>query len=72
VKEFGFGLAVAVFLDAVVIRCVLLPAVLEVLGPLTWKLPTWLESRLPRIRIEGSLEEEREPAEREEREAARV
>jgi RND superfamily putative drug exporter len=72
VKEFGFGLAVAVFLDAVVIRCVLLPAVLEVLGPLTWKLPRWLESRLPRIRIEGSLEEEREPAEREEREAARV
>jgi RND superfamily putative drug exporter len=72
VKEFGFGLAVAVFLDAVVIRCVLLPAVLEVLGPLTWKLPPWLDSRLPRIRIEGSLDEEREPAEREERETARV
>ncbi len=42
-KEFGFGLAVAVFLDALVVRCVLLPAVLELLGPTTWKLPRWLE-----------------------------
>ena len=53
VKEFGFGLAAAVFLDALVIRCVLLPAVLELLGPLTWRLPHWLDARLPRIRIEG-------------------
>jgi putative drug exporter of the RND superfamily len=53
VKEFGFGLAAAVFLDALVVRCVLLPAVLELLGPLTWRLPHWLDSRLPRIRIEG-------------------
>jgi RND superfamily putative drug exporter len=54
VKEFGFGLAAAVFLDAVVVRCVLLPAVLELLGEWTWKLPRWLEDRLPRINIEGS------------------
>jgi RND superfamily putative drug exporter len=53
-KEFGFGLAVAVFLDAIVIRCVLLPAVLELLGPLTWKLPRWLDARLPHFNIEGS------------------
>ena len=53
-KEFGFGLAAAVFLDAVVIRCVLLPAVLEILGPTTWKLPRWLDARLPHINIEGS------------------
>jgi putative drug exporter of the RND superfamily len=52
-KEFGFGLAVAVFLDAIVIRCVLLPAVLELLGPLTWKLPRWLDARLPHFNIEG-------------------
>ena len=39
VKEFGFGLAAAVFLDALVIRCVMLPAVLEILGPITWRLP---------------------------------
>ena len=53
VKEFGFGLAAAVFLDALVVRCVLLPAVLEILGRLTWWLPPWLDARLPRIRIEG-------------------
>jgi RND superfamily putative drug exporter len=54
IKEFGFGLAAAVFLDALVVRCVLLPAVLELLGPVTWRLPRWLDARLPRINIEGS------------------
>ena len=53
VKEFGFGLAAAVFLDALVVRCVMLPAVLEILGPLTWKLPAWIDSRLPHVNIEG-------------------
>jgi RND superfamily putative drug exporter len=53
IKEFGFGLAAAVFLDALVVRCVLLPAVLELLGPLTWRLPNALDRRLPRIAIEG-------------------
>ncbi len=54
IKEFGFGLAAAVFLDAVVVRCVLLPAVLELLGALTWKLPAWIDRRLPQVNIEGS------------------
>ncbi|HEY2771108.1 MAG TPA: MMPL family transporter [Solirubrobacteraceae bacterium] len=54
VKEFGFGLAAAVFLDALVVRCVMLPAVLEILGPTTWKLPKWLDARMPHINIEGS------------------
>jgi RND superfamily putative drug exporter len=53
-KEFGFGLAVAVFLDALVVRCVLLPAVLQLLGKTTWQLPRWLDARLPHINIEGS------------------
>jgi RND superfamily putative drug exporter len=53
-KEFGFGLAVAVLLDAVVVRCVLLPAVLELLGPTTWRLPRWLDAPLPHINIEGT------------------
>ena len=44
IKEFGFGLAAAVFLDAIVVRCVLLPAVLELLGPITWYLPPWLDT----------------------------
>ena len=53
-KEFGFGLAFAVFLDAIVVRCVLLPAVLELLGARTWRLPRRLDSRMPHINIEGS------------------
>jgi len=53
IKEFGFGLAAAVFLDALVVRCVLLPAVLELLGPATWWLPRWIDARLPHVRIEG-------------------
>jgi len=57
VKEFGFGLAAAVFLDAMVVRCMLLPAVLELLGRRTWWLPRRLDSRLPRIRIEGHAAE---------------
>ena len=53
VKEFGFGLAVAVFLDAFVVRTVMLPAVLELLGSITWRLPRWLDARLPHFNIEG-------------------
>ncbi len=53
-KEFGFALAVAVFLDALVVRCMLLPASLELIGPVTWRLPSWLEARLPHINIEGT------------------
>ncbi|MGB0094792.1 MAG: MMPL family transporter [Solirubrobacteraceae bacterium] len=54
IKEFGLGLAAAVLLDAIVVRCVLLPAVLELLGSVTWRLPRKLEARLPHINIEGS------------------
>src|SRR5579875_1324449 len=68
IKEFGFGLAIAVFLDALVVRCVMLPAVLELLGPLTWRFPAWLDARLPQLNIEGTspaqaaeVAEEREP-----------
>ncbi|MCL2418773.1 MAG: MMPL family transporter [Conexibacteraceae bacterium] len=70
IKEFGFGLAIAVFLDALVVRCVMLPAVLQLLGDRTWKLPRWLDERLPELNIEGSSpahllpqdpDEEREP-----------
>jgi putative drug exporter of the RND superfamily len=77
-KEFGFGLAVAVLLDAVVVRCILLPAVLELLGPRTWWLPQWLDKRLPHINIEGTsaraqlAEQSAEPGEPAEREPAQV
>jgi RND superfamily putative drug exporter len=51
-KLFGLTLAVAVFLDAIVIRTILLPAVLELLGRRTWSFPAWLDDRLPRLSIE--------------------
>jgi RND superfamily putative drug exporter len=70
IKEFGFGLAAAVLLDALVVRCVLLPAVLELLGRSTWWLPRWIDERLPHINIEGSSAREelarRQPPEAEE------
>jgi len=49
---FGLGLASAVFLDAAVIRCLLLPAVLELLGQRTWSFPAVLDRLLPRLAIE--------------------
>ena len=55
IKEFGLSLASAVFLDAVVVRCLLLPAVLELLGDATWRIPNWLDKVLPKINIEGSM-----------------
>jgi len=53
IKEFGLSLASAVFLDALVIRCLLLPAVLTIVGARTWQIPAWLERVLPRVNIEG-------------------
>src|SRR5207237_8646671 len=51
-KLFGIALATAVFLDAIVIRSILLPAVLELLGRRTWSFPSWADRRLPRLAIE--------------------
>jgi RND superfamily putative drug exporter len=51
-KRFGLGMATAVFLDAIVIRTVLLPAVLEPLGRRIWSFPGWVDRRLPRLAIE--------------------
>jgi RND superfamily putative drug exporter len=53
IKEFGLSLASAVFLDALVIRCLLLPAVLSIVGAPTWQIPARLGRVLPRINIEG-------------------
>ena len=51
-KQFGLGLAVAVLLDALVIRCLLVPAVMQLLGTRAWWLPTWIARRLPRVALE--------------------
>jgi RND superfamily putative drug exporter len=51
-KLFGLSLASAVFLDAFVVRSLLLPSVLEILGRRTWDLPAWLGKRLPHLAID--------------------
>jgi RND superfamily putative drug exporter len=52
---FGLSLASAVFLDAFIVRSLLLPSVLQILGRRTWALPGWLEHRLPHIAIDRDL-----------------
>jgi RND superfamily putative drug exporter len=52
VKEFGLGLAVAIAVDATIVRCVLVPSVMVLLGKANWWMPRFLR-RLPRVGIEG-------------------
>ena len=58
IKMFGLGLATAVFLDAFLIRVVLLPAVMDLAANATWWLPNWLDRILPRVSIEAPPEED--------------
>jgi putative drug exporter of the RND superfamily len=53
IKLFGLGLAVAVLLDATLIRMLLVPATMELLGAKNWWLPRWLDRLLPQLNIEG-------------------
>jgi putative drug exporter of the RND superfamily len=55
IQQFGLSLASAVFLDALVVRCLLLPATLFLIGKATWWLPEWLSRVLPRVNIEGAM-----------------
>jgi uncharacterized membrane protein YdfJ with MMPL/SSD domain len=58
IKQMGFGLAVAVFIDATLIRGVLVPSTMKVLGDWNWYLPRWLEW-LPSLATESSFEDEK-------------
>jgi RND superfamily putative drug exporter len=53
-KLFGIGLASAIFLDATLVRMVLVPAVMQLLGEKNWWIPDWLERILPRIEVEAA------------------
>ena len=56
IKLFGLGLAVAVLLDATIIRMLLVPATMELLGDKNWWMPRWLDKALPKLNVEGSPE----------------
>jgi RND superfamily putative drug exporter len=53
VKEFGVGLAVAIAIDSTLVRCLLVPAVMVLLGKRAWWLPRWMDRLVPHISIEG-------------------
>ncbi|MEU8484815.1 MMPL family transporter [Streptomyces sp. NPDC048641] len=53
IKMMGFGLAIAVFFDAFVVRMAIVPAVLALLGKSAWWLPRWLDKVLPNVDVEG-------------------
>jgi RND superfamily putative drug exporter len=54
IKAMGFGLAIAVFLDATIIRTILVPSTMRLMGDWNWWLPKWLDRALPNVSLEGS------------------
>jgi RND superfamily putative drug exporter len=52
-QEFGFGLAFAVLVDALIIRGFLVPALMHLIGPVNWAMPTWLRRVVPNFSIEA-------------------
>jgi len=57
IKLFGFGLAFAVFIDATIVRLVLVPSAMELMGKANWWAPSWLVRYLPTVRVEGAREQ---------------
>jgi putative drug exporter of the RND superfamily len=53
-QEFGFALAFSVLVDALIIRGLLVPALMHLLGPANWSLPAWLDRALPRLALEST------------------
>jgi RND superfamily putative drug exporter len=53
----GLGLATAIFIDATVVRMVLVPATMKLMGDANWWIPRWLDRILPNIDIEGDFED---------------
>jgi putative drug exporter of the RND superfamily len=57
IKQIGLGLAAAILVDATLIRLILVPATMELLGKANWWLPAWLDKALPKVGFEGAGEE---------------
>jgi RND superfamily putative drug exporter len=58
IKEFGIGLASAVFIDAFVLRTILVPALMHLFGKSNWWIPGWLDKSLPHLSVDTAEEEE--------------
>ena len=58
IKTIGLGLAAAILIDVLVVRMVIAPAVMTLLGDRAWTLPAWLDRVLPRISLEGEMHED--------------
>ncbi len=54
-KQMGMGLAVAILIDATIVRLILVPATMELLGEWNWWFPRWLDRLVPHINIEGTM-----------------
>jgi uncharacterized membrane protein YdfJ with MMPL/SSD domain len=63
IKELGLGCAVAIALDATLVRLILVPAAMKLFGDWNWWMPSWLDRLLPRLSFEGGGKAEPEPAE---------
>jgi RND superfamily putative drug exporter len=61
VKSFGVGLGVAILVDALIVRMLLVPAVLHLLGDRAWYMPKWLDKVLPRLTIEPEEHSDEQP-----------
>jgi RND superfamily putative drug exporter len=54
IKQFGLGMAAAVAVDATIVRCLLVPAIMALLGKSAWWMPRWLQKITPNFSIEGN------------------
>ena len=61
VRPLGFGLAIGVLFDAFVVRMLLMPAIMHLLGESAWWLPKWLDRLLPNVDVEGAALERSHP-----------
>ena len=53
IAEFGIGLGAAVFLDAFILRTILVPAMMHIFGNANWWLPSWLDKKMPHLAVEA-------------------
>ena len=62
IKMFGLGLATAIFVDATIVRMVLVPATMKLMGDANWWIPGWLDRLLPTVDIESTGQHHDAPA----------